>query len=359
MVFRLILFLFSIALLIFIIFQKKIRKWKKAGLILVAIALVIFTGFKYVIPFNSPPDPSGDMTVLTDTVFYRYNSDIPEMLTHGNEREIPVKFWYPQDVQEGKLPLLMFSPGSFGTVDSNATLFLELASRGYIVMSLGHPYHSFTCEMSDGSSIGMDFDFINSVMASQGSEDVEGTLISLREWTRVRIDDINIVLDRVLDSNKDNDYEQYIDTKRIVLSGHSLGGSAALAIGRQRSEEIRALVILESPFVGDMTRTDGDRFVFTDKEYPLPILHVYSDSLFSKLDEVTTYEMNARLMKSDNPMYVNKHIEGVGHIGLTDMTLVSPLITNLLDRGLNKRHPPETMFELNRYVLDFLAEYNE
>lgn len=359
MVFRLILFLISIALLIFIIFQKKIRKWKKAGLILVAIALVIFTGLRYVIPLNSPPDPSGDLTVFTDTVFYRYNSDIPEMLTHGNEREIQIKVWYPQGVQEMNHPLLIFSPGSFGTVDSNATLFLELASRGYIVLSIGHPYHSFTCEMSDGSSIGMNYDFIMSVMSSQGSEDVEGTLISSREWTQVRIDDINTVLDKILDTNTDNDYERYIDKKRIVLSGHSLGGSAALAIGRQRSEEIRAMVILESPFFGDMIGTDGDRFVFTDQEYPLPILHVYSDAIFSRLDEITTYEMNARLMKSGNPIYVNKHIEGVGHLGLTDMPLVSPLITDLIDSGLNKRHPPETMFELNRYVLEFLAEYNE
>ena len=123
------------------------------------------------------------------------------------------------------------------------------------------------------------------------------------------MDDLNAVLDKVSDSNNDNQYESYIDTERIVLSGHSLGGSAALAVGRERYKDIRALVILESPFARDIIGIDGDHYVFTDEEYPLPVLHIYSDSLFPKIEEITTYGMNVKLIKSDNPMYVNKHIE--------------------------------------------------
>lgn len=359
MIFRLILLLLSLCFLIFVIFQKKIRRWTKALLVLIAFALVLFTGFKYLIPLESPPKPTGDMVVFTDIVFYRYKSNIPEMSTHGDEREIPVKVWYPQNAKEKQQPLLIFSPGSFGIADSNETLFLELASRGYIVMSLNHPYHSFVSEMSDGKNIPINFEFIKSVMASQGSEDLPKTLELLNEWVDIRIADVNTVLEKILDPNIDNDYEKFIDINRIVLSGHSLGGSAALAIGREKSEEISALVILEAPFVKDITGIDNDKYIFIDDEYPLAILHVYSDSLFDKLDEITTYEMNYRLMISENPMYVNKHLEGVGHIGLTDMALVSPIITNLIDNGLNKRQAPETLLELNGYVLKFLEKYNQ
>ncbi len=359
MTLRLILFLLTIILFFLIIFQKKIRKVKKFVLALIVFVLVIFTGFRYIIPLQPAPKPTGNMTVLTDTIYFRYQSELSEMLTHGNEREIPVKIWYPQKAQANSHPLLIYSPGSFGIAEGNETLFLELASRGYIVMSLNHPYHSFVCEMSDGKSIYMNFDFIKSVMDSQGSDDLVGTLESLNDWVQVRIDDVTYILEKILDSNSDNVYEQYIDTKRIVLSGHSLGGSAVLAIGREKSEYISALVILEAPFIKDIIGIDGDKYIFTDQKYPLPVIHFYSDQLFNILDQVATYEMNARMMNSNNPMYVTRHIEGVGHLGLTDMALVSPILTNWFDQGLNTRHAPETLLEINGYVIDFLDQYNK
>ncbi|NLD49719.1 MAG: prolyl oligopeptidase family serine peptidase [Clostridiaceae bacterium] len=356
---RLLGFLFSIGLFVFFIFQKKFRRWKKAGLVIASFILIVFMALQVLFPLMPAPQPTGSCDVLTETAFYQYTTEISDMTTNGNEREIPVKVWLPKDTQAQSHPLFLFSPGSFGVAESNETLFLELASRGYIVVSLNHPYHSFISEMSDGRTIGIDGEFLKSVMSSQGSEDLQGTLDSLRAWSEVRIDDINAVLDQALDSQTGYNYEQYIDPERIILSGHSLGGSAVLAIGRERPENFQALVILEAPFVADIVGINGDRYVFTDEMYPLPILHIYSDALYSRLDEITTYEMNARLMNSDNPMYVNEHILGVGHLGLTDMILVTPVLTNLLDGGLNTRHAPETLLELNGYVLDFLSTYNQ
>ncbi len=355
---RLIGLIISIVLFVFLIFIKFQKKWKKRLILLASILLIMFTAFKYVVPLNRAPKPSGDKEVRTDQIYYKHKSQFPNMETGDGEREIPVSVWYPKDVSEKNHPLLLFSHGSFGVALSNETLFLELASRGYIVMSLDHPYHSFRTKLSDGKSVMVDFKFIQEVMTSKGSEDLEGTLKSLNNWLQIRLEDINYVLDKILDSEKDNYCENYIDTKRIVLSGHSLGGSAALAIGRERSQEISALVILESPFVTDIVGVEGDEYVFKESEYPLPILHFYSDSLYEKIPDITTYSMNDRLIKSGDPKYVNVHIEGVGHIGLTDMALVSPIITNIIDGGLNKRQAPETLLEINDYVLEFLKDYN-
>ena len=354
---RLLGFVLSIALLVFVIFQKKIRKWGKVGLVVVALFLVLFMAYLNIFPRHPAPHPTGDMVVRTDTVFYRYESNLADMLTHGNEREIPIKVWYPDGAEENQHPLLIFSPGSFGTAESNETMYLELASRGYVVMGISHPYHSFSSKMSDGRTIRANSGFLWSVVTSEGVKNMEGNLASLREWTQVRIDDINVILDKLLDAQIDNEYESLIDRERIVLSGHSLGGAAALAVGRDRCEEIRAMVVLEAPFARDIIGIDGDQYVFTDEAYPLPILHVYSDSLITTMDEIATYEMNVRLLHSDNPMYVNKHISGVGHLGLTDMALLSPILTNMLDRGADTRKAPETLLELNRYVLEFLDEF--
>lgn len=351
--------IFSIVLFIFILFKKFQKKWKKGLLILASLLLVLFMTFKYTIPLNSAPKPSGDREVLTDKIYYSHKSALPEMLTSDHEREIPVSVWYPSDIGEQKLPLLLFSHGSFGVASSNETMFLELASRGYIVMSLDHPHHSFKTTLSDGKSVMVDFKFMQNVMASQGSEDLEGTLKSLNNWLQIRLEDINYVLDKLLDDENDNDYERNIDKNRIVLSGHSLGGSAALAIGRERSTEISSLIILESPFIADILGIEGNKYIFTDEEYPIPILHFYSDSLYEKIDEITTYTMNSRIIKSKDPKFTNVHISGVGHIGLTDMALVSPIITNLIDGGLNKRQAPETLLEMNEHVLEFLNKYND
>ena len=161
--------IFSIILFIFILFKKFQKKWIKGLLILTSLLLVLFMAFKYTIPLNSAPKPSGDREVLTDTIYYSHKSALPEMLTSDNEREIPVSVWYPSDIGEEKHPLLLFSHGSFGVASSNETMFLELASRGYIVMSLDHPHHSFKTTLSDGKSVMVDFKFMQNVMASQGS----------------------------------------------------------------------------------------------------------------------------------------------------------------------------------------------
>jgi dienelactone hydrolase len=359
MILRFLGFLLAVGLFILSVFQKKFRKGKKAGLVIASFVLTAFMARLVLFPFIPAPRPTGPYAVLTEKAFYQYTTGLPHMATDGNEREIPAKIWRPKDAREQSHPLFLFSPGSFGVAESNETLFLELASRGYIVVSLNHPYHSFLSEMSDGRKIDSDSAFIKSAMSSRGAEDLRNNLNALREWSAVRINDISAVLDRIADPQAEYPYEQYIDPERIILSGHSLGGSAALAVGRERSKDIKALVILEAPFASDIVGIDGEQYVFTDERYPLPVLHIYSDALFSRMDDIATYGMNVRLMNSDDPMYVNKHIPGVGHLGLTDMSLATPVITYLMDSGLDTRPAPEALLELNGYVLEFLNTYGE
>lgn len=349
----------SIILFIFIISKRFINKWFKGFLLLASFGLILSMAFLFVVPMTSPPRPRGEMEVSTDMVFYKHETKYPEMETGNGEREIPVNIWHPKVLKENNQPLLLFSHGAFGVGKSNETMYLELASRGYIVMSLDHPYQSFKTNLSDGSSVMVDFNFVKSAMNSQGANDLEETLKSLKSWSEIRLEDMNFVLDKILDKKIDNKYEEYIDKNRIVLSGHSLGGSAALAIGRERSSEINALVILESPFIQDIQGIEGDNYIFTEEEYPLPILHIYSDYIYDNLENITTYEMNDRLIKSGDPKFVNVHIQGVGHLGLTDMALVSPIITNRIDGNLNKRKAPETLLEINRFVVEFLEVYNK
>ncbi|MDO5047772.1 MAG: hypothetical protein Q4D88_04410 [Anaerococcus sp.] len=327
--------------------------------IILEILLVLFLGFKVIFPCLDGPKPSGEYKVKEDMVYYDHETKYPKMATNKLIREIPVHVYYPENLEENAHPLFLFSHGSFGVGRSNETLYYELASHGYIVMTLDHPYHSFFTTLSSGKTVFVDKDFLKELANSEGSKNLETTLEELNRWLDPRIEDINLVLDKVMDGNNDNIYEEKIDIQRIVLSGHSLGGSSVLAVGRERSRDIKGLVVLESPFAKDIVAIKNGQYVFREEEYPLAILHIYSDALWGKLDTITTYGLNDKMIKTNNLKFINKHIEGVGHVGLTDFSLTSPFLTNRIDGGLNKKKPQEALLEINELVLNFLEEFNK
>ncbi|MDO5014963.1 MAG: hypothetical protein Q4E28_03310 [Clostridia bacterium] len=348
-----------IILIIFTIIKKIAKAWIKIIIVIIEIVFVLFIASKLVFPLLDMPEPTGTNKVKTDMVYYVNETKYSDMATDGNAREIPIYVYYPENLKDGEHPLLIFSHGSFGIGSSNETLYSELASRGYVVMSLSHPHHSFFTKLSSGKTVFVDSTFFKEVVSSKGVKEIDKNLKDLNRWVDPRIEDINFVLDKILDKREDNIYERKIDTKQIILSGHSLGGSAALAVGKQRAENIKALVILESPFVKDIVAIDDNKYIFNKDEYPRPILHIYSDSLWGKMSEITTYSLNQELIDAGNRKFVNVHIEGVGHIGLTDMSLASPFLTNLIDGGLDKKKGEEALVEINKAVVDFLDNLSE
>ncbi|MDO5045033.1 MAG: hypothetical protein Q4E22_07060 [Coriobacteriia bacterium] len=330
------------------------KKSAKALLILLGILVALYLASKALFPFLEMPKPTGQNTVKTEVVYFQHETSYPHMATSGKLREIPVQVYYPEALEEGAHPLFIFSHGSFGIASSNETLFYELASHGYIVMSLSHPYHSFFTRLSSGKTVLVDKTFFAEVVSSPGSKNPSKTLRDLNRWLDPRIEDMNLILDTLMDEKLDNAFEEYINTEKITLSGHSLGGSAALAIGRQRPEDISSLVILEAPFVKDIVSIEADSYVFTEKDYPRSVLHIYSDALWNKMETITTYGQNVKMIQAMDSRYPIYHLEGVGHLGLTDLSLSTPLLTKLLDGGLQKKEPIDALTELNEVVLTFL-----
>ncbi|MDO5302203.1 MAG: alpha/beta fold hydrolase [Tissierellia bacterium] len=349
----------ALALFIFIARRKSGGPSRSIPLLLGAMALVFYTALRVVFPLLPMAAPTGPAQVVEERIFYRHPTAFPAMATEGPYREIPLRVYRPRELEPGAHPALIFSHGSFGVASSNETLFHELASRGYLVFSLDHPHHSFFSRGSSGKLTLVDGAFFREVVASRGGEDPRRTLEELSRWLGPRVEDLNFILDELLDGAGDQPLEEMVDPEGIVLAGHSLGGSAALALGRERPEDILALVILEAPFAGDIVGIRGEEFLFVEEEYPRPILHIYSDALWGRMDEITTYGQNVRLLSAQSPKFSNLHLEGVGHLGLTDFSRTSPLLTHLLDGGLDEKSPREALGELNEGVLEFLEELEE
>ncbi|WSL60077.1 alpha/beta fold hydrolase [Kitasatospora herbaricolor] len=133
----------------------------------------------------------------------------------------------PVDSGGGRFPVVLFSPGSGGVRTQNTAWAEELASHGYLVAALDHPYDSAAVLLTDGRTI-------DSETASSGDPDEDEKLAA--GWTAIRAADLGFVLTRLdaLDRGEVPDpLNGRLDTGRVAVAGHSMGGAAALQAARQ------------------------------------------------------------------------------------------------------------------------------
>jgi pimeloyl-ACP methyl ester carboxylesterase len=192
-------------------------------------------------------------------------------------------------------------------------------------------------------------------------KDPEQSLVHFSKWMETRTGDINFVLDTIIDkvnsNNRDLTAYRLIDVRRIGVMGHSLGGSAALGVGRQRND-ITAVISLEAPFLCDIQGVDDDgNFTFNPAPYPVPVLNVYSDASWEHLREWTQYAGNALLLDAESADIQNVYLPGIGHFSLTDLSLSHPFLTMVLDGKRSKEKPAVTLKKLNEICLAFLERH--
>ena len=305
---------------------------------------------------------TGTDQVLKVDAFYNYPDRDDPYAKDDSTNEVPVTFWYPDDVSsQAALPLVVFSHGASGISSSNESLYRELASHGYVVCSISHPNQSLYTKLSNGKSIYVSPVFMEEMMSDRPDKRPEESVVHFEKWLGVRMRDMNFVLDTILKKAADNDQElavyQLIDPQRIGLMGHSLGGSTVLGIARQRSD-IKAVMALESPYLFDITGVNPDgKFTFDESPYEIPMLNVYSDATWSRLSETDLYAENARMLKEESADIQNVHIAGAGHLALTDLALASPFLGMMLDGMIYRQSPKEILTEVNEVSLRFFCEH--
>jgi len=312
--------------------------------VLVVVALLVPAAmFGQAPPPFEPPQPSGRWPIGT-TTWVVTDTGRPDPFAPGLQRQVRVVAWYPsvnakdaslapylrqgpQEVRafatllrapgafEGlpkvfghgmvdadpakqtKLPVLLFSHG-YTAVPSSYTLLMEdLASHGYVVLSIVHPYEATAATLADGSVVtmldeqGQLRQGIRRVLDEWGAEDatlakvtatdddadqvtllrgylagLKNTEVALRRW----VDDTRLVLDRLKAlpaSTPPGRLAAKIDLTRLGAFGHSMGGVTA---GQFCLEETRCRAALNldgSPQYGTMI----------DKVMGKPLLMVYSD----------------------------------------------------------------------------------
>lgn len=313
--------------------------------------------------------------VLTDSSrFETFEND-------GTYREVPVHFYYPETDKLTKFPLVIFSHGAFGYYESNTSTYMELASNGYVVVSLDHPYHSFFCTDTDGKTITVDMKFMNDVMYINSGDAKEQEIAELSSsWIELRTDDISFVLDTLKAGSHDGTLNgswhteertedilrilSMMDTEKIGVMGHSLGGAAAELLGRLR-DDIDAVIDLDGTMLGEQIELvecepyefEGieyhEKYVINEEPYPVPLLSIdnqehHDSRIIAK--EIGMPYANNTVMENALDGY-ETYFVNAGHMNFTDLPLFSPFLANML--GTGPVDAGECIDEMNGIVLDF------
>jgi len=338
------------------------RSYKAVRVVLKAIGMTVlifmFTLPSIIFPQHKAIKPTGKYQVSTVNYLYTDTKRIETYTGTGQDRKLNVEMWFPKNA-DTTFPLIVFSHGAFGMKTSNKSLYNELASHGYVVCSIDHTYQCLYTKGDDGHTILMDMGYMKEVAAEDSQSDIQKSYEYYQKWMKIRTGDINFVIDHILSEAKNTDADtvyKLVDKSKIGVMGHSLGGSAALGIGRMR-EDVSAVIALESPFMCDIEGVKNGGFVFTDKIYPVPVLNIYSDGIWSILSKRPQYAENSALLLNTNASAFNSHISGVGHLTLTDLALESPLLTRIIN---GKKSTTDTYYclkTINKVCLEFFDSY--
>lgn len=350
--FMLVLVILELIALIVVI--KKMKGKVKKCLIFLLYLLLTFVTVKFAL---FPPMKEVKTTGIYSIASQDYWLKTRQTGVDGKLRELQVRAWYPTDYDgpENSARVVVFSHGSCGTIDNNVSLYKELASHGYVVLAVAHEGQAASMVRSDGTKISVNQDYLMEMVNMNPQQNPEGTYLLYNKWMTERMADLNLVMDDFKEKGKKGDtvYAKIANADGYIVAGHSAGGSAAYAMARTR-EDVWACIALESPCMYDIKGVENGKFVFDSSDYDVPLCNVYTDSSYANLSQWNQYQNNVMFLQRDNANYVNIYYPGVGHMGICDLSLASPLLSMLLDGVWPKTSAVEQLTALNADCLQFL-----
>ncbi len=327
-----------------------------------------------ILPQYKQPKMTGMHSVATARYTYTDTSRTETFSKIGGNRKVNVEFWYPKDTgypsdtgypadAKGKYPLVVFSHGAFGVKASNTSTFMNLASNGYVVCSIDHPYHAMYTIDADRHLITTDQSFLQELLNANADkyDDATGLLLE-QKWMKLRTTDINFVLDTILlhakETGSDSIYQR-IDPEEIGLMGHSLGGASSAQVARERND-IAAVINLDADLLGEYLGYKDGKVVLNNKPYPVPILTIFADDMVRLMDnnKDPNLVIAVKYVTANAPQAWEVHLTGTDHMSLTDLPLVSPFLVSMVNSAVPKgggleTDPYATIEKMNGIVLQF------
>lgn len=233
-------------------------------------------------------------------------------------------------------PTLVFSHGGMSFLQQNTALMEHLASYGYVVVSINHPYVSMKSIYADGTvarfadevlqaatddianPMTMDEytapDIARRLECRRWSANQTALVPHFKEWVLDTLFAIECLASRSLPESAQT-IIPLIDTDRIGTFGMSLGCSATVAA--HLDDRVKATVNLDGGVF-------DDRLIDTDISVPIMVISNDMKSLAPDNDQVNlcefTYEKLQRMGEREDVQRFK--VNGVSHIGVSDFVLI-------------------------------------
>ncbi len=370
---------FIVALVMLIKRGKEEGKMRRSKAIVSAVMSIVFIGFSLVPAFvfsgYKGLEATGKYSVKETSAILVDGSRVDPFEDDGSSREVPAHFYYPETEKGSaeKFPLVIFSHGAFGYYQSNFSTYKELASNGYVVAALDHPHHAFFTKDTDGKTVIVDMDFMNTALNLSSEMGAEKLYELYTDWMALRTADMNFAVDEIkaavtagavdgswFVSEKDGGDILTVlgmtDVTKIGLMGHSMGGATAVALGRERVD-ISAVIDIDGTMLSEYTGVENGELTVREEAYLVPVLEFNNWTSYNDNKEYLAgggIHPNVELIKNASYGF-SVAIRGTEHMDFTDLPLLSPFLGKMLGSG--ERDTAETMTIVNSLVLDFLNCY--
>jgi predicted dienelactone hydrolase len=255
------------------------------------------------------------------TVFSSYLRGIK---THSYE-DIPLS------PAKAHYPVIIFSHAMVSFAEQNTLLMEHLASHGYVVFAISHPYTSMRVVSSDGRAIYPDLDKVNAGSAQlrsvnadllprieRASSREDRMRLQLELYERasgnnalmaIWVDDLRFVLDSITTRSgsdpKLQSFSDHIDADQMGFLGMSFGGGAVTEFCKSDTR-CRAVLNMDGPTFGRRQRQ------------PLQVPYL---ALIRENQESLHYLLTAS--RSD---YYQVEVKGSTHLDFTDDAVVLPIL---------------------------------
>jgi dienelactone hydrolase len=221
-------------------------------------------------------------------------------------------------VQAGRHPVVLYSPGLGDPRTLGTTLAEDLASRGYVVVTIDHTYDASEVEFPGGR-------------VEPFKVPVDGDILAtLKKLVSVREADTRFVLDRL--PALPNGLGAALDLGRIGMFGQSAGGFTALQTMHD-DPRIAAAADLDGTLGFDQDDGGPGLSPLVEDGLKRPFLLMGSQAS----DHHTVRSWEALWSNSDGPK-LDLHLRGSKHHSYTDMESLVPQLSKI---GL----PPEAAYE--------------
>ncbi len=238
----------------------------------------------------------------------------------------------PVSEEQPTYPVVLFSHGAGATMEVSTSQCEDLASHGYIVAAIDHPYVSSATEFPEGI-----------VSAHEATTNFD-TPEPAEPITQIMAEDDRFVIDRLAAMNSGAiapAFQGKLNLDAIGVIGHSVGGAVAynLAINDRR---VKAAINLDGVVYITPKTTKGMApfLMLANDRFHIQAIEK-RESLLKKLDSTDAAAYNraqrnikglASVLKTSGNLYT---IEGSDHMKFTDIGLFigSPWLRELLQIG--------------------------